>query len=721
MSPSQFRRFLCVASLPLWMGSCSPAAPSGSQAWNSEFEPGAATDNPIIEGDKANGTYREAAFVGTHCSGTVIAPKVVLTGALCVRTQPTMKVKVPAVSKSKWWNGSTATFSTDMGYGDGGGVDVGLIFLDEEVPLPVFPIVSKDKIADGSMVVNVGRRGPLEEDHPDNYLYMSRPVVVHDGSESGYPNTYTAENLLQHGDMGGPSFLAGVTPHTIVAVNSAIMDGALLSRADIAWDWVEQSILDHGGHGNHEPDPGGGGGGGNCVGIEEQEPNDTHLVPQRTEAAMCGRLEKADDEDWFIWSLPAAGMDYDVSVAGVDAQIKVWKKANGQYYRIDNETPTRVRNTSNAPGDYYVSVWSPTGSLQDYRLTVAGPFDDPGGTGGSSGSGGIGGSGGAGGSGAGGAAGNAGSGGAWNCVGDPEQEPNDTVGQYTMLEAPAGTELDAAVCGDINGDVDGYTWSACDSNEEYRIEVTGGDARIEMWSVSMGTATQVPNTTPTLFEGFTAKPGLFRIVVRSASNTATPYRLTVWASGCGGGGAAGAAGSGGSGGSGGGGCVYPSGPYGTSQGSTVAPTHSWQGYVAAGAPQTAIAMQDFFDCDGTKNINAVLVIESTVWCGACRNEAAGLQSRMQSSWGPAGVKVMQLLVENNSGGPGSPSDAAWWINNFGLKTVAVAADPNFLLRSPASTAYPYKVLINPRTMKVVRTYTGGYYDSQVLQLAQSNQ
>lgn len=429
MSPSQFRRLLCVASLPLWMGSCSPAAPSGSQTWNSEFEPGAATDNPIIEGDKANGTYREAAFVGTHCSGTVIAPKVVLTGALCVRTQPTMKVKVPAVSKSKWWNGSTATFSSDMGYGDGDGVDVGLIFLDEEVPLPVFPIVSKDKIADGSMVVNVGRRGPLEEDHPDNYLYMSRPVEVHDGSESGYPNTYTAENLLQHGDMGGPSFLAGVTPHTIVAINSAIMDGAVLSRADIAWDWVEQSILDHGGHGNHEPEPGAGGGG----------------------------------------------------------------------------------------------------------------------------------------------------------------------------------------------------------------------------------------------------------------------------------------------------CVYPSGPYGTSQGSTVAPTHSWQGYVAAGAPQSAIAMQDFFDCDGTKNINAVLVIESTVWCGACRNEAAGLQSRMQSSWGSAGVKVMQLLVENNSGGPGSPNDGAWWINNFGLKTVAVAADPNFLLRSPASTAYPYKVLIDPRTMKVVRTYTGGYYDSQVLQLAQSNQ
>jgi hypothetical protein len=130
--------------------------------------------------------------------------------------------------------------------------------------------------------------------------------------------------------------------------------------------------------------------------------------------------------------------------------------------------------------------------------------------------------------------------------------------------------------------------------------------------------------------------------------------------------------------------------------------------------------KDFFDCDGSRGIHALLIIDSSSWCSACRNEASGMEQHIASSWGPAGVKVLQLLVENSSAQPATTATAQSWKDYFQLKSVWVAADPNFLLKSPAATAYPYKMIVNPRTMQIVSTYTGGAYDSQVLQLANSN-
>jgi hypothetical protein len=54
-------------------------------------------------------------------------------------------------------------------------------------------------------------------------------------------------------------------------------------------------------------------------------------------------------------------------------------------------------------------------------------------------------------------------------------------------------------------------------------------------------------------------------------------------------------------------CVYPAGPYGVAEGQVVPPTLSWQGYAPGSATATTVSVQDFFDCDGSKGINAVMV------------------------------------------------------------------------------------------------------------------
>ncbi len=72
------------------------------------------------------------------------------------------------------------------------------------------------------------------------------------------------------------------------------------------------------------------------------------------------------------------------------------------------------------------------------------------------------------------------------------------------------------------------------------------------------------------------------------------------------------AGSGGSTGSGTGGdpgptaCVWPAGPYGVGQGQTLPPTISWQGYGPGESAPRTVSIEEFFDCDGTHGVDAVL-------------------------------------------------------------------------------------------------------------------
>lgn len=53
-------------------------------------------------------------------------------------------------------------------------------------------------------------------------------------------------------------------------------------------------------------------------------------------------------------------------------------------------------------------------------------------------------------------------------------------------------------------------------------------------------------------------------------------------------------------------CEYPAGPYGVAQGQTVPPSLTWQGFAPGSSTAETISILDFFDCDGSRGIHAVL-------------------------------------------------------------------------------------------------------------------
>ena len=42
-------------------------------------------------------------------------------------------------------------------------------------------------------------------------------------------------------------------------------------------------------------------------------------------------------------------------------------------------------------------------------------------------------------------------------------------------------------------------------------------------------------------------------------------------------------------------------------GQVVPPSHSWQGYAENATQASTISIQDYFDCDGSKGINALMI------------------------------------------------------------------------------------------------------------------
>jgi thiol-disulfide isomerase/thioredoxin len=152
-------------------------------------------------------------------------------------------------------------------------------------------------------------------------------------------------------------------------------------------------------------------------------------------------------------------------------------------------------------------------------------------------------------------------------------------------------------------------------------------------------------------------------------------------------------------------CTYPDGPYGKEVGKTIPPTLTWSGLGPGGQP-TTYKSTDFFDCDGTKGINAIVFDSSATWCGACQAEASELEGIIKSNWGANGVAVITLMVEDaNHKPPSDVSVAQDWMKQFHLNNVPVAINPtfDFAVYTNGSLGLPYNVLVNPRNMQVIKS------------------
>jgi hypothetical protein len=181
-----------------------------------------------------------------------------------------------------------------------------------------------------------------------------------------------------------------------------------------------------------------------------------------------------------------------------------------------------------------------------------------------------------------------------------------------------------------------------------------------------------------------------------------------------GGAAGGTASAGGDSNNGGGGtivptvCTWPEGPYDVTTNTTVAESHSWEGYAEYGSQPETIGIDSYFDCDGSQEINAILISTHQFYCPACEAEAAYVVSHLEE-YEQKGIKVLFLLVDDPAKQyPPTTAGVLQYKTALDLDGVAVVADPTYAFLPAGTTSFgtPLETIVDPRTMTVVNTQEG---------------
>jgi hypothetical protein len=181
----------------------------------------------------------------------LVAPRVVLTAGHCVDGMLFWDAYVAGVhatasrGETYDWSENGAT-TVNPGHHD-----VGLLYLDQPVVLPVYPTVSVSPVPDGTVVDDVGRIGEGTATH----AFFEAPVTISAGAAVGYPFDYYGSAVIQHGDSGGPVFLPST--HTLVAINSGANSAMeVLARVDLVASWIAERVAAAGGAGAAAADAG---------------------------------------------------------------------------------------------------------------------------------------------------------------------------------------------------------------------------------------------------------------------------------------------------------------------------------------------------------------------------------------------------------------------------------------------------------------------------------
>jgi hypothetical protein len=177
-------------------------------------------------------------------------------------------------------------------------------------------------------------------------------------------------------------------------------------------------------------------------------------------------------------------------------------------------------------------------------------------------------------------------------------------------------------------------------------------------------------------------------------------------------------------GSGGGTANYPAGPYAVNFKTDVGKpvdnltfAKGWLDPVAANqdvAALVAIAFADFYDPDGTKGNELLLLNTAAIWCSACKAEHGGTGNvpslaERYTEFSSRGLVIFSLLFEDAQNNPAQPSNLATWAQSFDTN-FPFALDPEYqmlVFGSPKTNA-PLNVVVDLRNMQLLAGWTGDH-------------
>ena len=176
---------------------------------------------------------------------------------------------------------------------------------------------------------------------------------------------------------------------------------------------------------------------------------------------------------------------------------------------------------------------------------------------------------------------------------------------------------------------------------------------------------------------------------------------------------------------------YPAGPYGVRVGSTLADA-SFFGYASA-SDQTLklVSFHDYYDPDGSKGIKLIYFSAGAIWCPPCNSEAADLANAKDGGVGGAaqltaklGVQFLQNLTQGasrDSSYAANEKDLQSWLKSHPLP-FPVFLDPTRKLQIYFdANGIPFGMIIDPRTMKILRTTDGWFGSDSSLSAAEQLQ
>lgn len=153
--------------------------------------------------------------------------------------------------------------------------------------------------------------------------------------------------------------------------------------------------------------------------------------------------------------------------------------------------------------------------------------------------------------------------------------------------------------------------------------------------------------------------------------------------------------------------AYPDGPYGSEPGSVVRNV-CFEGWRAPDDPKRAlgpVALADFYDPDGSREIDVLLVNTAAVWCSACRIEHETLPEHAREL-GPKGLVILSALFQDQERNPATLEDLSVWTEVFS-SNFPMVLDPTYSFGSYASAeTAPLNLVIDTRTMTLLAKYVG---------------